>query len=278
MKYLIVNADDLGYTPGVNAGIIKAHREGIVTSTTVMTNMPAAQEGLALLDRNPGLEAGVHLVLTAGRPLSDPSEVRSLVDREGRFRKDLFHLRHAARAEEVAREWSRQIDLFLNTGRRPTHLDSHHNVHQIPRLTVIALELARRFGIPAVRVIRPADLPWKPRPLQVNPARRIYQHYSRLSSQLAERAGIAFPDRTLGVVAASVVPTPSQVESWIRKVREGITELVCHPGLVDADLVASSSLLERREQELAALCHPAVRAAVAEVGVALCSYRVLARE
>src|SRR5438132_3219433 len=85
MKRLIVNADDFGRAPGVNAGVLRAHRDGIVTATTLMVGAPAADDAARIARATPSLDVGVHLTITYGRPISDPSAVRSLVDHDGAF-------------------------------------------------------------------------------------------------------------------------------------------------------------------------------------------------
>src|SRR5256712_3264171 len=85
MKQLIVNADDFGLTEQVSRGILDAHREGIVTSTTLMANGGAFDAAVTLARRSPPLSVGVHLHLTQGAPLSPPSKIPTLVDGRGRF-------------------------------------------------------------------------------------------------------------------------------------------------------------------------------------------------
>src|SRR5688572_31067184 len=85
VKRLIVNADDLGRSPGIDRGIVRAHERGIVTSTTLMANAPGAERAAALARECPSLDVGVHLVLTYARPLTDPRRIPSLVEPDGSF-------------------------------------------------------------------------------------------------------------------------------------------------------------------------------------------------
>ncbi len=82
---LIVNADDFGYTPGVTRGIVRAHREGIVTSTTMMANAPDTESAARAARSTRSLDVGVHLVFTYGRPLTPPEKVPSLITADGTF-------------------------------------------------------------------------------------------------------------------------------------------------------------------------------------------------
>ncbi len=153
MKRLIVNADDFGRSPGINRGILETHLRGIVTSTTVMVNFPDAASGLErALAEAPRLGIGLHLTLTAGRPVSAPEHVRSLLDDDGRF----LHISawpaqlNRFDPEHLQREVAAQVDRFISlTGRPPDHLDSHHHAAYLhPASLRAALEIAAGYGIP----------------------------------------------------------------------------------------------------------------------------------
>ena len=111
-RRLIVNADDFGVTEGVSRGILRAHREGLVTSTTVLASLPPQPELDVVARDSAGLGLGLHFNLTLGRPVSPPETVGSLVDAEGRFRRDLAVLQERARPDEVRRECEAQIEAF----------------------------------------------------------------------------------------------------------------------------------------------------------------------
>lgn len=144
MKRLIINADDLGLCEGANLGILHGHRHGIVTSATVMMNMPGAGDALSVVP--PSLGVGVHLTLTGGRPLC--GDVPSLTDGAGSFLK-LPALAKAARSDELERELKAQVAAFCAAGFRPTHLDSHHHVHlELPAVGTIVQRLAAELGVP----------------------------------------------------------------------------------------------------------------------------------
>lgn len=274
MKLLIVNADDFGLTQGVTDGICLSHRDGIVTSTTCMANMPWARYAVERAEEFPSLGVGIHLVLTAGRPVLPASEVPSLVDGTGRFRKDLNHLRFFARRDEIRREWRAQIEAFLALGRRPTHLDSHHNTHLHPDFIWIALELAKEYAVPAIRLTRPADLPWKGSWFNLNPMQLVYSRYTKLATAAVEESGVRAPDLMLGLLHPKQELSAGQILEWLKDKGEGIAELVCHPGLVDDELRGLSSMVERRERELRAVCEPRLRPALDSAGVKLVNFGV----
>jgi len=152
-RRLIVNADDFGLTPGVSAGILSAHRHGIVTSTTLLATAAIDAEQLAAL-RDSGLGVGIHVNLTLGRPLSGG---RSLVDSHGRFVRDASHAASRADARDVEREVNAQVEKFASLMRRgPTHLDTHHHVGLLAPVTEVVLEAARRLRVAVRRTRRRA--------------------------------------------------------------------------------------------------------------------------
>lgn len=144
----LVNADDFGFSRGVNYGIIDSHKYGIVNSTTIMMNAPATQHAIGLAKDTPTLKVGVHLVLTWGKPLL--SDVPSLVDDDGFFKKQSILIENPTEISlrELEREWSAQIDLLLATGLVPTHLDSHHHVHGIKAFYPIVKKLSEHYHLP----------------------------------------------------------------------------------------------------------------------------------
>ncbi|MDP2659278.1 MAG: ChbG/HpnK family deacetylase, partial [Dehalococcoidia bacterium] len=149
MKVLIVNADDLGLSPGVNAGIVKAHRSGIVTSASLMANLPGAAPAVALARENPGLGIGLHLNLTAGRPLTG---CPTLLGARGSFlplSRLLLRLAVLPRARREARaEMGAQAERLWSLGVWPDHLDSHHHIHLCRPLRRCASSLAAELGVP----------------------------------------------------------------------------------------------------------------------------------
>lgn len=123
-KKIIINADDFGISEGAVLGIIKAHQDGILTSTTCMVNMPYAKMGLELASRYPNLGVGIHLVLTVGRPLIDGA--KSYIDKNGNFLRPSAYPNEEPNAnfDELYREWKAQIERFIKlAGKKPTHID-----------------------------------------------------------------------------------------------------------------------------------------------------------
>ncbi len=250
-RRLIVNADDFNLTAGVSRGIVAAHRRGILTSTTVMANLPGLDGNAALLrGAAEGLSVGLHLNLTLGPPVLAPARLPSLLDAGGRFIRDRERLAHAGEPGEIREELQAQARRFEQAlGRRPSHLDSHYHVHRHPAVFEAALELAASLAVPL-------------RALDAAMARRIRRH------------GVRCADGAEGDVGAEAYWSAARLTAFLRGLPEGTTELVAHPGYWDPAL-AISSYGRQREDELRALCDPAVRAAAEEAGVELISYLML---
>lgn len=149
IKKLIMNADDFGMTQGNTIGILLAHAQGVLTSTTCMMNMPYAEFALKEAQKYPHLGVGIHLVLTVGRPLIDGAH--SYVDENGDFirPKDYPDGDPHADKDELYREWKAQIEKFIEVaGHKPTHIDSHHHVHLLPWHVEVAKTLAKEYDLP----------------------------------------------------------------------------------------------------------------------------------
>ena len=247
---LIVNADDLGYAESVSAGILRAHRDGIVTAATLMTNAPHTEGAATAVRATPSLDVGVHLVATYGRPLTDAARVPSLVDAERKFVRPKELLDRAIVPEEALREYRAQYARARELlGRKPTHLDTHHWVHDHPALEWAIGELARETGA-AVR-IHSDEQRDRLRARGV----RTPDHFAR-EFQYEGRVGV---DQMLALL--------TRLER-----RDGVIELMCHPGETDLALVTRSTYARERPTELATLTDPRVRAAVKDLGITLATF------
>lgn len=263
-RRLIINADDFGLTPGVSRAILRAHREGIVSSTTFMVNFPWAPEVAPLLGEAPALGVGIHLNITTGAPVLPPEQVPSLVGPEGHFVRATWRLLARARPEEVYSEWSAQVRRGIDLlGRLPTHLDTHRFLQAYPPFCEVMLAVAREHGIGAVRLLTPEFVPpgffrrW-------SPVGFLAKRALRRSAALTRESGLCCPDVTLA--------GDFDLERLLQRldrVEEGVTELIAHPGEVDAELSRLSSLREQREVELAALVDPAARRRLRDRGIEL---------
>ena len=251
MRRLIVNADDYGRTEGINRGTIEAHRDGIVTSATVMILERFAAVGIPQAMREaPRTSLGLYYLLTGGGPpATDPGRLPTLAP-GGRFARNAEALQRVLDGDEVRRELEAQIALFeAAAGRGPSHLDSHHHSALHPAIEPVFAQIARERGIP-VRASSPA-------------------------ARAALRGmGLATPDVFLdGFYGGGA--TPANLLSILDALADGSSELMCHPGHPDRELLAGSSYAAEREEEIRALCDPRVRDRVHERGILLIPFDAL---
>jgi predicted glycoside hydrolase/deacetylase ChbG (UPF0249 family) len=277
-RLLIVNADDLGYTPGVTRGIVRAHHEGIVTSSSVMINMPAAAESVELALREaPDLGLGLHFTLTAGPPVSAPDEIPDLLQDGGLFRRKEDVVAHLAGIDmaQVEHELRAQIDHFAGiAGRPPDHLDSHHHVTYFsPPMLALMTRLAGELGVPIRRPI-PRKQETAIRllvSLGIAPDRAAAGEMVSDLGRFLSDTPVPMPDGFIGAFFGEGA-TLGDLLNLIIDTPEGMTELMCHPGEVDDDLRAWSGYAERRADELVALTHPSVREMMRAEGIELATF------
>ncbi len=242
MKKLVVNADDFGFTRDVNQGIVQAHREGILTAATLMATGAAFEDAVRLARENPSLDVGCHLVLVgaSGFPATVARLVRAV----------------ALRRIRIYDELAAQVRRIVESGLRPTHLDTHKHTHLFPPVLDAVARISEEFQIPWVR----------------RPFTGILRgRFERVIARHGCRSTDFFSGfRMTGRFDASALV------SLIRALPEGSTEFMCHPGICGEELrSARTRLKESRERELRALTAPEVRAALGEAGVRLVSYREL---
>lgn len=273
MTTLIVNADDFGFSESVNEGIVDAHTQGIVTSTTWLAGGDAASEALELARDVPQLEVGLHLALTDVRPVGDPAPFHAVLDAEGRwptgYGSVLRWMRTSPHAGDVvATEWAAQVTHFLeHWGRLPSHLDSHQHIALIPRLMERYIELATRFEIHAVRI--PSEVR-RPRHW-TGPCAMHRPHETLVLSALAARlrrlacrAGVPAPDHFAGFRQSGHLDERHLLDLLPHLARRsGTVELMVHPGRQDAP----GGYLRRAERD--ALVSPRIRDAIRSLGFQL---------
>ncbi len=252
MKRLIVNADDYGRTPGINEGTLEAYVKGIVTSATVMILEPAAEEGLRLARAAaPGLALGLHFAVTGGGSSASPRGALPRLAPGGRFVRSVEELPERIPEEEIRSELAAQIALFeKRAGKPPTHLDSHHHSALHVSVAPVFASVAKARGLP----VRASSI--------------------RAHRQLRE-AGLRVPDFFLESFYGSGA-TSENLRFVLAHLREGVSELMCHPGHPDDALLSGSSYAWEREQEIAALCDPAIREVLTAGGIKLVNFQALA--
>ena len=271
-RLLVINADDFGFAPGVNRGIVEAYEAGVLSSTSMMVNTPAFAAAAALArERVPGLGVGLHLNLLAGRPLSVAPTLTN--PRNGMF-LSLGALARRALSGQVAsndvrRECDAQLSALTAQGVRITHLDSHRHTHALPGLLPAVLASARASGVHIVR--RPFDLPG---------VRDAVAGAKTLALRVAWRSaliGVSREDRALakrapnfrGIAMQGAADVERRLLALLDHLPEGATEIMMHPGYDDAVLASLDPYRSEREREVAALCSVAVRDRLAKGDIRL---------
>ena len=265
-RLLVVNADDFGYSRDVNAGIIEAHKRGILTATTLMANARAFDEAVQLAEQNPELDVGCHLVLVGGPSLSRPGQTlpKSISELVGKV---------LARRLNAYTELRAQVEKILSRGIRPLHLDTHKHTHLWPAVLDAVARLSEEFRIPWVR--RPFDLPLEAGgvPLQKRLVSRSlsivrFQFHRKLTAH-----GCRTTDHFAGFQITGRFRS-QELAALLRGLPSGLTEFMCHPGYCTDELRSlPTRLKESREAELQALVSPGVREAVDTSGIRLVRYR-----
>ena len=272
VRELIVVADDLGASPGTNRGVLRAHRDGIVTAASLLVGMPTSK-GAVCGAREQGLPLGLHLRLSAGQPLSDAPRQVGLADADGflALPRVILRLIEGGDALEAALriELRAQMTAFVQMVPEPDHINSHHHLHLHPAVLGPFLDEAKFLGFPAIR--------WPVEPQRGgvggSPVRWAEVAAFRLlarkgRSQLAA-SGLSTSDHFRGLRLMAGSASPAALCEVLEQLPEGCTELMCHPAEVDEELREFSSGVDRREGELAALTAPEVRETIESHGIRL---------
>ncbi|WP_195266036.1 MULTISPECIES: chitin disaccharide deacetylase [unclassified Clostridium] len=239
---LIINADDFGFSRGVNYGIIDAYRNGVVRSTSIMAGMPGFDHAVELLEECPNLGCGVHLTLSAYKPVLDSH--KTIVDENGFFYKRInpdedvegFDL------EEIYKEFCAQIEKVKSRGIEITHLDSHHHVHTFEFLKPVMEKLLEKYNLPI----------------------RGGLCYELDYDKIIPYDGL-FYNETVNIDAFK------QLKSKLEKYE--ILETMSHPAYVDSFIMETSSYNIKRAEELKILTSKELKELIESMGIELCNYK-----
>ncbi len=291
-KRIIINADDFGLHDGVNKAVAQAHTDGMLTSATIIANMPAANEAVKIARQLPALGVGVHLNLSEGRPISKEASVKCLLDADGKFAYSPFRLsllsiaghkiRNAIRAELAA-----QIKWVIDNGLAPTHLDSHKHIHSFPAIFSIVCDLAKRFEIAAIRfTLEPKELSRMPWPLS-SEARRKRARLIRTMAKINRMQNSRFlkTDALLGIAHMGKIDVNFfKAVTLYNPART--CEVITHPALfagappgtqsqngnTDSTEQIQTRLARQRKIELEALCSKKAKQYFKDAGINLVHY------
>lgn len=271
---VVVTADDFGASPAVNAAVVRAHRDGVLTSASLLVTGAAFDEAVQLARATPSLAVGLHLALADARPALPARELPHLAGADGRLARDPARagLRLAASAAaryELAREIAAQFERFAATGLPLSHVDGHHHLHVHPAAFPAVAEHAARAGARAIRLpcegLR-ALAEASPRRASLDAA--VLGALGGAWRALALRRGLRFASRVHGVVRSGAMDA-AYVATLIARLEPGVTEIFLHPSLEPATPDARRG---PNAGDLAALVSPAVRAALLARGAALTTW------
>ncbi len=277
---VIVTGDDFGLSPEVNAGIMRAHREGVLRATSLMTGEPSAQAAAAAARDAPGLDVGLHLTVCRGHSVLSPGHLDGVVDAASEFARNptlagmryFFdrRIRNALRAECRA-QVERHLELigYLN------HIDGHLNFHVHPVLANIVIDLAAEHNVPFIRIPREPVMTTL-RIARDHASRKlveaaIFRVLSRRTRRLAAERGIRSADWLFGLHQSGHL-TERYLINVIERLPAGTTELYFHP----ADDVGGAPLSAATQRDLQILTSRTVRAAFDRAGVTLTNFAALA--
>lgn len=257
MKKVIINADDFGYSSAVNAGIIKAFQEGVLTSATLMANMPSCDEAIELAKKNPGLGVGGHLTLTCGSAMTSGPSIHHV---NGTFYtlSEYQKQRHLMNEADIFSEWCYQIDYLLDKGMALTHLDSHHHLHTFQENLEITQQISQKYQLTfrnAFGLEAQIHLPYQ-KGIKGFLDLMNYPDIRDLTQSVGNNKEACFEE--IQAVLAAVV--------------EEVTELMVHPAFVDEALYFNSSFSIARMKEVAILCDPKMKELLRENNLELFHY------
>lgn len=278
MPRLVINADDFGYTRGVNRAILECMRAGTVTSTTLMASSREFDDAVASATHR-DLNVGCHVMLVDGTPILPTGRLKHLTN-DGTFISSATEFARVALTggiaeEEIHAEATAQFKKLRAAGVEITHFDTHKHTHMFPAVFRPLLAAAKEMGVRAVRnPFEPFSIHWITSPeLWMRGAQTTSMLHFRSSFLTAvAEAGLKTTDGTVGIAVTGRLDS-----AWLRRIVQGLPEgtweLVCHPGYLDEDLAkAETRLQESREIERQALTSDEFRCFLQEEKVELISY------
>jgi chitin disaccharide deacetylase len=290
MKRIIINADDFGLSRSINSGIVEALQFGILTSASLMVNMPGFEDALRLIKEKQLQCIGIHLNVVRGMPILSPPLIGSLCFGR-RFRNDITgltggsYVSHKIR-EDFEQECRAQIEKALSEGIQITHVDSEKHIHLIRPLFKIVARIMRDYGIRRIRLIN--ESPFRPNKANYFPdlfsprfyASGYFSCCDNANREIIERYNLTSTNYFYGLSNTGNMVEENYV--WIlSRLKEGTTEIMCHPGYIDYEwreypLVNEVySINTEREKELRPLLNPKLKEYIAQRQITRISYRDL---
>ena len=281
MKQLIINADDFGLDETVNIGIVKGHTGGFITSTTIMPNGKAFDHAIALASQDKTLDLGIHLTLVGEKSLCDEKEVSSLVDYDGNLfpQYPQFLQRYLAGKVELShiyKELRAQVKKVMDFGIPVSHLDSHQHLHIMPGIIDLVIEIAKEFGIKAIRIPREPYFFLGSYPC--SPVRFLSRagltFLAQLAARKARQNALLAPDHFFGMLAGGNLQEEFLL-AILDKLPQGVSEIMMHPGTNNQVLNEKYGWNYHGQEELAGITSKVVKERCFDNNIKLISFRDL---
>ncbi|HYA42778.1 MAG TPA: ChbG/HpnK family deacetylase [Syntrophobacteraceae bacterium] len=263
-RHLIINADDFGMTRGINLAVSECAGFGMLRSATLIANGEAFDDAVKVAKEQEGLGTGIHFVLTGFKPLLPAEKLSGFVSADGFMPSGPYELliEFAVRKtlpDVIRKELFAQAERVFDAGITPTHFDSHKHVHIIPAVLDILIEIAQRFSVRWIREPFEAAGAWRFLcDLEKGLGAGFVKQFTKARATIAARpifrrrireAGIQTPAGLYGISSTGLI-NEKIIERICRMLKPGLSELMTHPGIVDADLVGRKSrLIDSRARE-----------------------------
>ncbi|MEH2136205.1 hopanoid biosynthesis-associated protein HpnK [Nostoc sp.] len=291
-RFAIINGDDFGFSEGVNQAIIKAHKQGVLTSTSLMVSADAAKEAVTLASAHPNLAVGLHLVLVCGKSVLPPEQIPHLVDKQGNFSNSplIAGLRYQFVKEtrqELREEIRAQLEKYRSSGLPLSHVDGHLHLHIHPVVLRILVDLAAEFDIKVIRL--PSEELGMT--LRVNRSHLltklvwsgVFGRLRRYGEKLLESQGISFTQRVYGLLQTGGI-TEEYLLGLIPQIQANLVEIYSHPAMPVVGFSTrrcananANGELGTGEAELAALLSDRVREALLTNGFEITNHHFLSQ-
>jgi hopanoid biosynthesis associated protein HpnK len=280
-QQIIITADDFGLSSGVNKAVEMAWREGILTCASVMPGGAAYGEAIKIARRNPGLQVGLHLTLLQGSSVLPHSKIPDLVNEAGEFGNNpvatgMRYFFHKGLYKQLKLEIEAQIQRVADSGIPLSHIDGHLNIHMHPTVFAFLSELMPRYGITSFRLSRERlrhNLRFNNQ-RQIGKAveRIIFGSLARHALSILKELRIQYAGEVKGVLNSGRM-TEEYILQILDGLKDGLTELYFHPGILPDSEISRRMPDYRHGEELAAITSPAVREKVSALGIRLQNYR-----
>ena len=281
-RKIIINADDFGLCDGVNRAVVQAHTQGVLTSATIMANMPAARQAVELAKQLPTLGVGVHLNLFEGKPVSKDPCVDCLLNTDGEFAYSPSRLSFLSVVKRkirnaIATELAAQIQWAVDNGIKPTHLDSHKHIHSFPAIFTIVCNLAKSFKIAAIRwPFEPKQVcqkPWPPPPEGGKKRAAIVRAMAIINRK--QNPTFLKTQAVLGIAHTGKIDIDFLKAAVLQEAPRSLwraVEIITHPGFIDGLDKIETRLIHERKMELDALCDKRTKQYFEDAAIKLVHY------